>query len=176
MLTLHHHRSHSICIVSRQIQITVLPASQVCSLFSIARRRTPVPRNDPLLLVLEVLVDARHPRVDFVCQDAFSTLVDVLGPLVHFLRHGLDTSDAILGAVPDAVRDPFDRELDAARDIAEHLVRSQDHHHVREPVHEQAQLCPRPFGPDVPDRLAVRAAEVDGGKGARDGVEARRVD
>lgn len=50
---------------------------------SIARRRPIIPRNNALLLVCQILVDPRHPRVNLVCKEALSAGMHMLRPLLH---------------------------------------------------------------------------------------------
>jgi hypothetical protein len=71
---------------------------------TIPRRRPIIPRHQPSLLMGQVRVHARHPRVDLVGQQAFATFIDMLGPVVHALLGGLEIRDVVVAHPADGVR------------------------------------------------------------------------
>lgn len=100
----------------------------------------------------------------------------MLRPLLHLLLLRLHPRDALFLAVLDEIPDPVHCVLDRSRDVAEHLVRTHDHHHVREAFVHEAEKGFGPAFPGFADAEVVDAVEVDGGDGACDGVEAGGVD
>lgn len=103
------------------VKINITLSLDLVAPTTISRRRPIIPRHRPLLLVGQVLVDSRHPRVHVVSQQALATLIDMLGPVVHALLGGLEVRHIVVAHPADRVRHPVDGIFDASGDVAEHL-------------------------------------------------------
>lgn len=86
----------------------------------------------------EVLVHARHPRVDLVSQEALAAVMYMLSPLFHASLSGLRVRDVIVAGEPNEVSHALHGVLNTPRYISEHLMRPHDHEHVGETLNGQA--------------------------------------
>ena len=82
----------------------------------------------------------------------------------------------MLARVPQQAGHPLDVVFDAARDVAQRRMRPDQHHHVGEAFHQDAEIGLRPACPFVLQPQPVHAANVDAIEAARDGIEPGRID
>src|SRR4051795_10912708 len=135
-----------------------------------------VPHDPGLLLALDIAVDARHPRADFVHQLTLTQGQDVIGPFGDAFGGGLDPGQATLGREPDHAGDPLDTVFRGARVIAEPGMRSHRHQQVRKPLDEDAEIGLRAASPHLFEPDAIDAAYIDPVVCPGDGVKAGRID
>jgi len=118
--------------------------------------------------MLHILIDSRHPRINFIGQQSLGTVIYMPCPLIHTLSRSLCSRDAVIATVSQEIRVPFYGVFDAARDVAEHLVGSHHHQKIGEAVCEEAEEGTWAVEPLVGELLVVDALKIDCCEGAGD--------
>src|SRR5215471_66657 len=102
-------------------------------------------------------------------QSRIDQLGDMVAPgFLRFLRR-LDPAEIVTPHVLDARDDEVALELGAGRPVAERrgALRAVDKEQVSKARARHAQMRARAAGPFLPQRLAVRAANIDAGQALR---------
>src|SRR5260370_37875810 len=121
-------------------------------------------------------VGAHEPGLRAREQSRIDQFGDMVAPGFLRFRRRLDPAEVVTPHVLDARDDEVALQLGAGRPVAERrlALRAVDIEQSRELRARHAQMRARAAGPFLPQRLAVRAANVDAGQAARDGIKPPR--
>src|SRR5215468_12624932 len=111
--------SHHEGLTLRQPQFTIPIRRDFVAAGAIGGRAAAIARDDAGGFAFDIAVDAGHPGIDLVRQQADAERLDMIGPGRDTLRCRFQPRQLMIARVVDEPRHPVDAIFDAARNIAE---------------------------------------------------------